>query len=66
MKNESIAFSWCKFLIILPALATVGGMKYEAERGHSEITLNTGLLPGVYLPGVYSGSQLITKELIIK
>jgi len=66
MKSELRAFLCGLLLIFLSALASAKGMKYEAERGRSETILNTGLPPGIYLPGIYSDSQLITKKLIIK
>jgi hypothetical protein len=66
MKSELRVFLCSLLLIFLSLIAAAKGMKYEAERGRSETILNAGLPPGIYLHGIYCGSQLITKKLIIK
>lgn len=66
MKSELGAFPSDMLNIIMYSLAAAWGKKQEAEYGRSEIILNTGLPPGIYLPGIHVDSKLITKKLKIK
>ena len=60
-------FFYAFFLLTVTATSVRATVKiYNSERGLDETNLNTGLLPGILLPDIHSGSQSKIKKLIIK
>jgi hypothetical protein len=60
-------FFYAFFLLTVTAASAGATVKiYNAELGRLETTSNTGLPPGIYLPGIHGVNQVMTKKIIVK